>query len=134
MLQMRPPSGEDRRWFNPERDMAYAMRRLIVKSLQAFDNTTSDKIPQTASMLGQLVRECVQGNITLEDLSARLKELDPEAIGHIGRAYLFATLGEFRVWCDEVRPIREGDAPMQDVNTELLDRVTEDFARASRIK
>jgi hypothetical protein len=132
-IQYRKRDG-DRRWVSADRDLVYALPRLLRKALTSFDEfngtpeVTRESLLRTAESLGKLVVDIIQKRRTKEDLVHGLTVLPAKDMELIGKAFLFVLLGEMRAWVTDAKPKTSGDIELDDCD---LGELAEYFAKAS---
>lgn len=130
MLQIRPRDGADRRFYAPERDLVYALPRVLRHALLSFDKyepseagaPTREALIQAAGALGQLITAILDGGHPNKEVS-RAAILDwvaqnkPAAV-LICEALTTSLLGQLWAWAADARPRKAGDAdiPIYDLN------------------
>jgi len=130
-MQVRKRDG-DRRWYSADRDLAYALPRMLRKALETMNEfsgdprTTRESLLRTSARLGNLVADIVRTKLPKEALVVRLSELHAHDVELIGKALVFVLLGEFRTWAADARPKAPGDAELDDCD---LDGLAEFFAK-----
>lgn len=134
MLQVRSREGDDKRWFNPERDIAYAFPRTLRASMEAFNDFKGDdevslhELGQGCKVLGQVVQSLREGGATPEQVIDKLGEIPVPVMNKISRTFMYVFFGELVVWASQVRPKQEGDVP---IDTEKLEEILGKFASGS---
>jgi len=130
MLQIRPRDSADRRFYAPERDLVYALPRVLRHALLSFDDyeptkpdaPTREAIIQAAGSLGQLVTAILDGEHPNKEVSrAAIRdwlEFNKPASTFICEALTTSLLGQLWAWAADARPRKAGDAdiPIYDLN------------------
>lgn len=132
-IQVRKRDG-DRRWYSADRDLVYALPRLLRAALEVFSDypgsarVSRERLLAASAELGRLVSDIVRLKLTKEEVVRRLRELPDACLELIGGALLRVLLGEFRVWVADARPKVSGDVELDGYDLQAL---AEEFARLS---
>lgn len=138
MLQIRPRDSADRRFYSPERDLIYALPRVLKQALLSFDKyepkeihePTREALIQAAGSLGQLVTVILDGKHPNKEVSkAAIRDwlaLNKPASTLICEALTTSLLGQLWAWAADVRPRKPGDA---DIPTYDLDEIDKFFSQ-----
>jgi len=126
MLQARASGTEgDKRWYCPERDLAYAFPELIGKALKEMFKDTYDvkdlspeQFGEECKVLKRLLFQCQNGEISQEGLIEGYHKIHPTVREVLSAGFFGSMLGAYREWCAYVRPREPGDAVLTVINVE----------------
>lgn len=102
MLQIRPKDG-DRRWYDADRDLVYALPRVVRTVLDTLEPTAVNL--EFAKHLGSLFVHCRACDVSLDDIkimSATLRRDYPLVYDEVAQGVFSVLLGEMRWGCGNV--------------------------------
>lgn len=138
MLQFRmKEGGDDKRFYNPNRDMVYCWPRALRRALIAFDKfegderCSKDEMLEAATALAKFTSKCIKEPTMPDMIGPEISEIDakyPNAMPLIKNALYHAVFSVWVGWTMDVRPKVHTDDP---IPTESLDILAERLARES---
>lgn len=117
MLQVRTET--DKRWYCPERDLAYIFPNMIsrvIRSMIAEDFAKAGKTPEQfgeeCKKLARLLNDCQTGVAPPASVERRYSEIDGEVMHVLSAEFFRHILIAYREWCAYVRPKEPGDVQL----------------------
>ena len=119
-MQLRQQQGGDGRWFAPDRDMVYALPRLMRQALfvrfGGFDERTktdygayhynleipAEKFNAGVGHIVDLFVKLRSVELSEEQLQAQLKQIDPEVVRELMVPLFYLFLSEYQAWCGHI--------------------------------
>jgi len=149
MQQIRPPGGNDPRWFCPDRDLVYALPRYLrqamfvrfggedprtKRSYGPYNYDVTDLSEQAFSdaciRLKRLFFDMRDGSIKEGQLSRRIGEIHPVVLRELAPVAIQIMLAEYWEWAAYVSP--KETPPDKPIDMSLLERKVNDFVRHLR--
>jgi hypothetical protein len=134
MLQIRPRDSADRRFYAPERDMVYAIPRILKHALLSFDAyeasdenaPTREDLIAAAGSLGQLITAILDGKHPNKELSKASiydwLDRNKPASSLICEAFSLSLFGQLWAWSADARPRRPGDGDIPAYDLAEIDK------------
>lgn len=137
MLQIRLKEGSDKRWFNPQRDIAYLWPLLIRKSLMSFDDfqgtpeCSLEELTATAGEYGALMARIITTPVMHDAAQQALQEIEsrhPAAMNLIKNRAFHVLHGVYAAWIADAKPKAGTDA---EIPVYGLEQVATQLAKAA---
>lgn len=139
MLQIRlkEGSGNEKRWFNPSRDLVNCWPSLLRNALRAQDefqgneSCTREQMIECGGELGKLIVRIVKTPVSPDDAQKGLKEIEakyPGAMTIIKHTAFHTLHGAFATWVLDAKPKTDDDASIPVIG---LDDIAERIARGA---
>jgi len=133
MFQVRQQGGSDPRWFCPDRDLVYAVPKLIGTTLTTlfadkYDvaGISPEEFGAECAKLADIFRGCRDGSLSPDAVTAAYLDINGKVREVLAGGFFATMLGAFREWSAYVRPSDPGDAPP---SVERVEEAVKAFAK-----